>query len=703
MKFILFIVICANFLFSIIIDNKYIISENALSSLINSSNIYQYIEQNPIKFNKLKEKSFFSFSEFNIIKSKKNSSYKNFYVFKYKNDDFVYIKIPAVLLKDEFDLYKYRLAYNNSYILRFKKEFIKNKLTYLSLDIGEKRRFKFTFNSKDIFEFLQKHSNLLFEKEDLFDSVSIQNNKISFTTNYTQKEFNLNFYLKDFISIHKKKIISKKINKSFLLKMDDRLPSLKCEDKELLNYIPIDNEKFIIGEEKTTSSIYSLYLLSNKDKLNEYLKKNIHSINTFSILKDKNIHTLSYKYKTENIKIFLKLPKGLSYDIKSKFISSFNSFKFKINGTLFDGYIDKTNIYPIAQEPCPSTDKRISILNIKNYSEYAKWNIQIDDKKKSITWTPSFNIYKINPIIYAPFLLKKKNKYVINSMVDENSKMKGEIKYAYIYNNVLHQNKALINPKTNTNFYFKYPKDTNISNILDKTKFTYNSNPIRISSSEKYKIRFSAKKANKIALVYIPTGNINSFRKYFLRYYECSQEEMQDNETCFNYLADMESGIDVFLSKLRKSKKYSQILYRKNIFKENNKENLLIFDRENRSYAQATDEEVLGKNYDNYKWKLLSSLSYDKKILKNYELRNIDLIYFSNINIQNTKTLSTLNNYGFNKVFLINFGENISNAFNKYKNIRLIHHKYNKPMDSKVQELDIGIFKNILKQIINNK
>ncbi len=702
MKFILLIAICGNFLFSTIINDKYIISKNSLSSLINSSSIYEYINKNKKLFGKLEKKSFFSLGRFNTIKTKKESSYKNLYIFDTKNDDYVYIKVPIRLLKSELDLKEYKKN-NEHYILRFKKEFTKKNLVYLNLDIGEKKEFVFTYKSKDIYKFLKKHSNLLFEKEDIIDKISISDKKITFTTNYTQKDFKLNFYLKDFINIHRKKIISKKVEKSFLLKIDNNLPPLECNNKNLLDSIYIDDEEFIIGDEKITSEIYSLYLLSNKNGLNEYLKNNIKFVRISSIMQDENIHNLSYEYRTKKIKIFLKIPKNIDYDIKSKFISSFNSFKFQIDGGVFDGYIDGKSTYYIPQNICQTKKNKINVLNIKNYSEYAQWDMNINDDKNYITWTPKFNIYKMSHIIYAPFLLKRKNKYVISSMMDEKSKMKGEVRYSYLHKNKIYQNKTTINPKTNTNLYFKYPKRANINSILEKTKFMYNSNPISIVDVKDNEIKFTSTLANKIALIYVPSGNIDSFRKYFLRYFECSQKIMQDDESCFNYLADMENGINDFLNKIRKSKKYSQIVYRKSIHKEQDKKNLFILNRENRNYNQAKDNEVFGKNYDNYKWKLSLSLSNDKKVFNNYGLNNIDLIYFSNIGNRDTKTLSTLNDYGFHKVFLINFGQNIKDTLSEYKNIQLVHHKYNKNMDAQIQEFDVGIFKNILKQIAQNK
>jgi len=705
MRLIILMIICSSFLFPVVLNNKFVLTRNSLSSLINSLNIYKYIEKNPKVYKKLEDKSLFSFGDFDSVASKHTSSYDEFYIFDTKDDNHIYIKIPSRLLKHEFDFRQYKKEIGNNkskyYILRFKKEFTKDGLIYLTLNTGKKKQFVLTFNSKNIAIFLKSHSNLLFEKADIFDSVKTFDDKILFTTNYTKQNFKINFYLKKFIRIQKGKLISRHIEKTFLIKIDENLPPLSCEDDNLLESIYIDDEEFVIGEETFTDNIYSLYLLNYEDAFNKFLKQKIKFISLSSKI-NKNTHNLSYKYKMREVKISLNLPRRINYDIQNKFISSFNSFGFKINGILFEGYMKGKKVYEIQKNICNESDNSLKVINTKNYSEYEKWSLEINEDKSLISWTPKFNIYKVSPIIYAPFLLKKKNKYIINSMIDEESTMEGEIKYAYIHNNIRYQNKTSINPKTNTNLYFKYPINTSMSNILKKTKFIYNSNPIEVVSNDKEKIKFTANSANKIALVYIPTGNMESFRKYFLRYFECSKEEIQDEEICFNYLADMENGFNTFLNDLRRTKKYIEIAYRKLTFKEQDKKNLLILNQSNRIYHQASDEQVLGKTYDKYIWDLSSSLSFDKKIFENYGLSNIDLIYFSAIDEQNTKVLSSLNDYGFNKVFLVNFGYNMSNGLSQYKNMKLINHKYNKAMDSGMREFDIEILKNIVNQIVDN-
>jgi hypothetical protein len=703
LKIILLIFIYTASLFSLVLNNKYILSRETLTSLVNADEIYSYIEANPHTFTRLPTKGIFTFSEYDSIETKANSSYSNLYIPKYINDDYIYIKIPSRFLKYEFSIIDYidivGLNKSKYYILRFKKDFKRGNLKYLKLDIGEKREFTLYFKDIGIKEFVAQHSNLLFNKLDLFDSIKINKNSIIFTNNYTKKDIQVNYDLKDFIKIKNNFILSKKMAKTFLLQINPDLPPLRCDDENLLESIYIDNEEFVIGEDITTENIYSLYLLDDESRISQYLSKKIDFIQAFSKKKGR-VHTISYRYKTHDINIYLNLPKNISIDEQSKYINNFNNFKFKINGSLFNGYVNNKNIYQIQDNICKVDEyNNIKITNTRNYSEYKKWHIDIDKDKNSIIFTPIFNIYKIIPTIYAPFLLKKANKYVLSSQIDEDSDMVGEVKYAYTHNGIRFQSYDIINPKTNTNLYFKYPKNTDILNIINKTKFIYNSNPIDIVSSDKEKIKFTAKAHNKIALIYIPNGNLNSFRQYFIRHFNCNQEQALEDEVCYDYLADIEGIIGGFLVKLKKTKKYSQIIYRKNVYKEGDKKNLILLNQDNRIYEQVDDESVLGKTYDLYKWNLYEALEYDKKIFSNYGLSNIDLIYFSNFSSSNINELKKLDKIGFNKIFLINFAHKITHSMLDFDNIQFLKHKYNKDMQSGISEFDSDIFNKILQQL----
>jgi hypothetical protein len=222
---------------------------------------------------------------------------------------------------------------------------------------------------------------------------------------------------------------------------------------------------------------------------------------------------------------------------------------------------------------------------------------------------------------------------------------------------------------------------------------------MKIASSDNEKIKFTANAHNKITLIYFPTGNLNSFRQYFMRHFDCNQPQSLEDEICYDYLADMENAMGSFLQKLKTTKEYSQIIYRKSTYKEHEKKNLILINTANRAYEQAGDEEVLGGIYDRYKWNLQEALNIDKKIFENYGLSNIDLIYFSNIGDNDIYDLQILNNAGFAKVKLINFGHKITNTMSGFENIEFIDHKYNKDMVSGIQEFDTDIFNKILKKL----
>ena len=687
-------------LFALTIDAHYVLEEKTLSPLIESRQIYDYIEKNP-KLAILPKASLFSLPS-NII-AKKQSVYNMLAISKTQKEDYIYIAIPISLMAQEMSISEYKVKHqSSSFVLRFKKLFTKDALVYLELDIGDKKKFSIRILDEEASHFAKHHASLLFDREDLSDFLRVTGNFIYFTSNYPKNQIALNTALSEYLTLKKQvdsyTLNSKNIYKTYTLLIDPALPKLECNQETLLNEIVIDDESFTLGAPITTSQIYAMHLLDKEDLFNDFLTGI--SLARFRSRKSNNQITLSYSYSTFNVRINLNLPPFLAEEIKYSYLSSFSSFDFRINDVLFEGYQDNTSVYPVQKNIClkESAGRIQSVINTKNFSEFSKWDLEVDRQTNTITFTPLFKIAKISPIIHAPFLLKKQNKYITDTQIDAESKMDGEVKYAYTHDNIRFQDRTIINERTNTNLYFKYPTNANLTKILEKTTFIYNSNevsPVYISDTE---LKFATKKANKLALIYYPTGNLESFRQYFTRYFDCNLPQNLDEEICFNYLFDMEDGMEGFLENLRRSKDYTQILYRKHHYSEKDKENLILYNQSNKKYAQATEDQVLGEAHDLYRWSMGEALQYDKTILNTYGLSNIDLIYFANIDLNDRQKLEQLNNAGFNRVFLVNFG-NKSKKLENLDKIRLIEHKYNQKMQSSAQEFDISAFDEIYKQI----
>ena len=687
-------------LLALTIDNQFVLDKKVLSPLISSGQIYDYIQKKP-KLALLPKASLLSFPS--RITAKKQSIYKNFAISKTQKKDYIYIEIPISLMAQEISISEYKTKHkSNSFVLRFKRLFTKDSLVYLELDIGQKKKFSIQTLDEEARYFVKHYTSLLFDREDLSDFIQVSGGSTYFTSNYPKNQITLNAALLEYLTLQKQAngyiLSSKNIYKTYTLLIDPALPKLECDQETLLDEIVINNEAFTLGKPTTTSQIYAMYLLDKEELFNEFLTGI--SLAKFRSRKSNNQITLSYSYSTFDVRINLNLPLSLVEEIKYSYLSSFSSFDFRINDVLFEGYQDNKSVYSVQKNIClkGNAGRIQSVINTKNLAEFSKWDLDIDRQTNTITFTPLFKIAKISPIIHAPFLLKKQNKYITDTKIDAESKMEGEVKYAYAHDNIRFQDKTVVNERTNTNLYFKYPINANLTKILQKTKFIYNSNevsPVYISDTE---LKFTTKKANKLALIYYPTGNLESFRQYFTRYFDCNLPQNLDEETCFNYLFDMEDGMEGFLENLRRSKDYTQIIYRKHHYNEKDKENLILYNQSNKKYAQATEDQVLGEAHDLYRWNINEALQYDKTILTTYGLSNIDLIYFANIDLSDRQKLEQLNSAGFNRVFLVNFGNHSAKLENLDK-IQLIEHKYNKKMQSGAQEFDIGAFDEIFKQI----
>ena len=687
-------------LLALTIDNQFVLDKKVLSPLISSGQIYDYIQKKP-KLALLPKASLLSFPS--RITAKKQSIYKNFAISKTQKKDYIYIEIPISLMAQEISISEYKTKHkSNSFVLRFKRLFTKDSLVYLELDIGQKKKFSIHALDEEARYFAKHYTSLLFDREDLSDFIQVSGGSTYFTSNYPKNQITLNAALLEYLTLQKQAngyiLSSKNIYKTYILLIDPALPKLECDQETLLDEIVINNEAFTLGKPTTTSQIYAMYLLDREELFNEFLTGI--SLAKFRSRKSNNQITLSYSYSTFDVRINLNLPLSLVEEIKYSYLSSFSSFDFRINDVLFEGYQDNKSVYSVQKNIClkGNAGRIQSVINTKNLAEFSKWDLDIDRQTNTITFTPLFKIAKISPIIHAPFLLKKQNKYITDTKIDAESKMEGEVKYAYAHDNIRFQDKTVVNERTNTNLYFKYPINANLTKILQKTKFIYNSNevsPVYISDTE---LKFTTKKANKLALIYYPTGNLESFRQYFTRYFDCNLPQNLDEETCFNYLFDMEDGMEGFLENLRRSKDYTQIIYRKHHYNEKDKENLILYNQSNKKYAQATEDQVLGEAHDLYRWNINEALQYDKTILTTYGLSNIDLIYFANIDLSDRQKLEQLNSAGFNRVFLVNFGNHSAKLENLDK-IQLIEHKYNKKMQSGAQEFDIGAFDEIFKQI----
>ena len=685
---------------AVVIDNRFVLEPKALSPLISSGQIYDYIQKNP-RLATPPKSSFFSLGS--SVEAKEQSVYNSFIISKRPQKEFVYIAIPASLMSQELSVGEYKAKYkNNSFFLRFKKLFTKDNLTHLALELGEKKLFSIRILDQEARHFASRHASLLFDRTDLGDLIEVSAGSVYFSSHYPRNQITLNTTLLEYLSLRKTAdgytLSSKNINKTYTLLIDPALPKLECNLETLLDEIIIDGEPFTLGVANTTSQIYAMYLLDREELFNHFLA-NI-SLAQFRSQRVGNEIILSYSYNTFDVRVRLNLPSGLPEEIKYSYLSSFSSFDFRINDVLFSGYQDNKNIYPVQKNICLGEEaERIqSVVNTKNIAEFSKWDLQIDRQTNTLTFAPLFKIAKISPLIHAPFLLKKENKYIVDTQIDAESKMNGEVKYAYTHNNIRFQDKTVINERTNTNLYFKYPKDGNLTQILKKTKFIYNSNEISPIHISKQEIKFTTKKANKLALIYYPTGNLESFRQYFTRYFDCNLPQNLDEETCFNYLFDMEDAMEGFLENLRRSKDYTQIIYRKHHYNEKDKENLILYNQANKKYAQATEDQVLGEAHDLYRWNVGEALRYDKSILETYGLSNIDLIYFANIDLGDRAKLEQLNDAGFNRVFLINFG-NSNKKLENLDNIQLIEHRYSKQMQPSAKEFDISVFDEIFKQI----